>query len=128
MSLLERAKQSVLRERNRKENISFVFDIKKYLTKPQVKFVLDKSKQKAALVPRRGGKTISGIYYMLSICLKKSYQSCIYLGPTLKQSKQIIWDDLSKIVNSLGITAKFNKPEGSIYFQNGSKILRLSPQ
>lgn len=102
-----------------------VFTAERYCFPEQLKFVRDKSRFKTGCCSRRAGKSIGAAAYFYETGLARSNISMLYLAPTLKQAKRILWKPLKDIAKDRDIPVKFNDSEYTVTFENGS-ILYLS--
>ena len=93
------------------------------LTEPQVEFVNDTSKLKAAVCSRRAGKSYSLAYELLDKA--RRYDHCLvpYITLTRDTAKNIIWPALRDVAKKLNITLEFKQNTGDIVLPNGSRII-----
>ncbi len=77
---------------------------------------------------RRARKTTCAVNLLIRECCKHPKSSYVYVAPTYKQAKQIVWDDPNMLKSYLPDKAdmswKLNEQEMSVKFSNGS-ILRI---
>jgi hypothetical protein len=92
------------------------------LSPPQLQFIQDKSKFKAALCTRQAGKTEAAIAYLTHLCLSAPNSNCVYINRTLKQAKAVIWQRFRQFFNRFDIKVKANQNEQSLTFENGSVL------
>lgn len=102
-----------------------VFRAEQYCFPEQLAFIRDKSRFKSACCSRRAGKSIGAACYFFEVGLQRPGVAMLYLAPTLKQAKRILWKPLKDIAKERGIACKFNDSEFTVTFENGS-ILYLS--
>lgn len=88
----------------------------------QIRFVLDRSKRKAALCSRRAGKTYSIAVYLLETALKNPESISVYIALTRLSAKRILWPILRRIVAAEGIECSPNVSELTMTLANGSQI------
>lgn len=88
----------------------------------------DPCRTKAALCPRRAGKSRCSVAYMLDVALRKSEAQVLYITLTRGKAKEIIWSELKKLnrVYELVDSIKgFNETDLTMKFENFS-IIRLA--
>lgn len=110
--------EEYVRRKHRKSRIDF----RSLLFGPQLAFVTDPSKFKAAVCSRRAGKTFGTVIYMLDEGHKNNYCQVPYITITRQQGKRNIWLDLQKLDSDLEIGGKFNNNELTYTLPNGSVL------
>lgn len=89
----------------------------------QKKFILDTSTRKAALTPRRGGKTTSAAIMLCKTAIDVPGSESQYIALTRDSARYIMWRPvLIPMLKSHGIKFKANEVEMSIQLENGSRI------
>ena len=90
---------------------------------PQQRQVLeDPSIRKAALCPRRAGKTWTAISAAFDACLRQDYAHVVICMLTLKQAKQIYWRTMEKFAHHYGLDLRWHKADMTVKFRNESQI------
>lgn len=89
----------------------------------QQALIQDAYRRKAALCPRRAGKSWCALSYAYITCLRKPYSAVAIVGLTLKSLRSIYFQTLVPTFNrKFGIDAKIHHTELRIRFGNGSVI------
>ena len=114
--------------RARLQGRSRVIEIARQLTEAchpkQRDFVLDPSKEIAACVGARGGKTTGGRARFL-LCMSKIPRArCLYIALTRSQAEEFMWRDLKKLNSDMQMGAHFSESKLRMTLPNGS-FLRL---
>lgn len=93
----------------------------------QRKFIQDPSQFKAAICPRRSGKSYAIGLYLVSTALQYPGCNLLFVGKTRQHAKDIIWKDILRpVLHMLGMSPSgWNKSELSFTFPNGS-VLRVT--
>ena len=90
---------------------------------PQKKFILDKSTRKAALTPRRGGKSTSASIMLCKTAIEAPGSESQYIALTRDSARYIMWRPiLLPMLKSAGVKFKANEVEMSVQLENGSRI------
>ena len=78
-----------------------------------------------AIISRKSGKSYCAILYAIWFCMSQKRRIVRYIGPTLKGTKDLFFPILHEILAILPRKFKpqINKTDGSITFENGSKIV-----
>lgn len=82
----------------------------------------DPSTRKAALCPRRAGKTWTAISAAFDTCLRQDYAHVVICMLTLKQAKQIYWKHMERFARHFGLDLAWHLHDMTIRFKNGSQI------
>jgi len=85
----------------------------------------DPCRTKAALCPRRAGKSRCSVAYMLDVALRKPEAQVLYITLTRGKAKEIIWTELKKLNRSYELvdpTRGFNETELMMKLENYSTI------
>lgn len=93
------------------------------LHKPQQWLVDDPSRNKAALCPRRSGKSWAAMSYAHIVCLEKTNARVVICTLTLKSAKNIYWWEMQEFARHYGLTLDYYANELRVDFPNGSKIM-----
>lgn len=97
-------------------------DFLKSLFQHQRNFILDPSKNKAALCSRRAGKSHTAAAYLLKTAIDMPGTSSVYIGLTRKSAKRIMWGVLKQLCRKHKIETSFNNTELTITLDNESII------
>lgn len=89
----------------------------------QQEFVRDPSRYKAALCPRRAGKSFAILVYALYVCLKRPRSRVLIISTTRGQARETYWSTLLELLEEHGIKARTRRQEISADFGNGSRLL-----
>lgn len=81
------------------------------------------SRFKVLAAGRRFGKTVLACVVLFISCLKTKDGLFWYVSPTFKQTKQIAWKMLNKMIPSQVLAKKPNETELSFTFRNGSELV-----
>mgnify|MGYP003645733667 CR=1 FL=1 len=92
------------------------------LFKEQADFVLDRSRRKSALCPRRSGKSYSCLVLMCRTALYKSGAIIEYICLTRGQAKKNLWRHLRQFSDDFELELKFHETNLTATFPNGSII------
>lgn len=93
------------------------------LTEPQVEFVKDRSKLKAAVCSRRAGKSYSLAYEIADACEANEFALVPYITLTRDTAKNIIWPALRDVCKRRGLNVEFKQNTGDVVFPNGSRVI-----
>lgn len=89
----------------------------------QLAFVKDPHRRKAALCPRRAGKSYTVLAYALWTCLTKPGAQVLILARVRRQVKGVFWRPLKKLCAELEVDVHFRNMELEAEFGNGSVML-----
>ncbi len=92
------------------------------LSKPQQAIADDKNRWRLVVAGRRWGKTHLAIREMCYFA-RIPNKNCIYIAPTYRMCKAIVWEELKERLHSLRWVKKINETELKIDLVNGSKIV-----
>ena len=92
------------------------------LSKPQQTIFDDKNRFRVVSAGRRGGKSFLSIWEMARAATQPN-QKIMYCGPSYRQSKSVIWQDLKDQLISKRWVKKINESELSITLINNSTII-----
>lgn len=99
------------------------FDFPAYAFKAQYNFFRsDGPRFRTAVCSRRSGKTVGIAGDMVDTCVSEPGVICLYLTLSKRNARNIIWDEIKKILEVYEIESKTNEVELSVVFPNGSKI------
>lgn len=96
--------------------------IRQALFKQQRDFVDDPSKFKAALCPRRAGKSFVSLTAAILKCLERPDAKVLIIAKVRRQVKGVYWHDLKKFVREYELGCKLRNNELNCEFPNGSQI------
>ena len=113
----------ILAEAARRAEKRNALDPAKLLFGPQRDFVLDKSRNKAAVCSRRAGKSYSIAFMLLQHALKYERSINPYITLTRDSGKDILWPALYDLDTKLDLKLKFRENTGDIILPNKSKII-----
>lgn len=89
----------------------------------QLNFILDQSKNKAAMCTRRSGKSLSVAIMATYRALEQPNTPILIVGQTRQIIKSIHWDStFPELFRRLGIKAQFHVTDMKIIFDNGSTV------
>ena len=91
------------------------------LTDPQQTISQDDNRFRVVVAGRRFGKSYLSINEIAKFA-RKPNQKCLYVAPTYRQAKTVIWDDLKEKLYAVNWIKKVNESDLSILLINGSKI------
>lgn len=91
------------------------------LTTPQQTISNDPARFRVIGAGRRFGKTYLAINELAKFS-RLPDQKCLYVAPTYRQAKTVIWEDLKNILYGVNWIKKVNESDLSIQLVNGSKI------
>ena len=91
------------------------------LTPPQKTISTDSNRFRVVVAGRRFGKSYLSINEIAKFA-RKPNQKCLYVAPTYRQAKTVIWDDLKEKLYAVNWIKKVNESDLSILLVNGSKI------
>lgn len=90
--------------------------------KQQQDLIADPHRFKALLCPRRAGKSIAGLAYLLVTAFRRPRTESVYVANTRAQAKAVLWDYLLQWNQDLELGIVFNLQELQARLPNGSKI------
>jgi hypothetical protein len=99
--------------------------IRERLFPQQRDFIEDPSRTKAALCPRRAGKSVASVSYMLDVALCKPDAQVLYITLTRGTAKRIAWSELKKLNRMFDLVDPqkgFHETDLIMRFENGSVI------
>ena len=91
----------------------------------QREYLEDLDRAIAVVCERRAGKTVGFCSKLLDVASANGSHDCIYINPTGKQAKKIMWDGqdgLKVACKRLNIRASFNNQDLILQMPNGAKI------
>ena len=91
------------------------------LTAPQQTIAHNSSRFRVVSAGRRFGKTFLAIRDLCYFA-RLPNKNVIYLAPTCRQAKSVVWDDLKQRLQDLRWVKKINETELTVRLVNGSKI------
>jgi hypothetical protein len=118
--------QEVARERDqdtRQRDAGIADRLLEQLYPVQRAFVKDRCRHKAALCPRRAGKSYTALAYALILCLTRPGAKCLILARVRRQAKGVYWRPLKKLCADFEVKAHFRNMELECELDNGSTIL-----
>lgn len=89
----------------------------------QLAFVRDRHRRKAALCPRRAGKSYTVLAYAIWTCLVRPGAKVLILARVRRQVKGVFWRELKKLAEELELGVHFRNMDLECEFDNGSLIL-----
>ena len=92
------------------------------LTNPQREILDSPARFKVVAAGRRFGKSFASIA-ALAKHARFPMTKCLYIAPSYRMGKQIIWDDLKVFLRDKRWTKKVNESELTITLVNGSQIM-----
>ena len=95
------------------------------LTDIQKKILSAKARFKVVVAGRRGGKTFCSIAYLAQQS-RYPNRKCMYVAPTYRMAKQIIFDDLKSMLREKNWIKKINESDMTIRLVNNSVIMLRS--
>ena len=95
------------------------------LTDIQKKILSAKARFKVVVAGRRGGKTFCSIAYLAQQS-RYPNRKCMYVAPTYRMAKQIIFDDLKTLLAEKNWIKKINESDMTIRLVNNSTIMLRS--
>jgi hypothetical protein len=93
------------------------------LTEPQVRFVEDRSKLKAAVCSRRAGKSYSLAWEICEACERHEFALVPYITLTRDTAKNILWPAIRDVTKKRGVEVEFKQNTGDIVFPNGARVI-----
>mgnify|MGYP003626117521 CR=1 FL=1 len=95
------------------------------LTDIQKTILSNESRFKVIVAGRRGGKTYCSIAYLAQQA-RFPNRKCMYVAPTYRMAKQIIFDDLKQLLKEKNWIKKINESDMTIRLVNNSTIMLRS--
>lgn len=92
------------------------------LFQQQRDFVLDESTFKAALCPRRAGKSYALLVHALAVALRQADSKVVIICRVRKQARGIYWQLLQKLCREFELGANFRRLDLECELPNGSLI------
>lgn len=123
---------NLLLEESRRRNNQGTFDsscieavlgLRMQLMEPQLAFIRDTSRFKAAKCTRRAGKTFVARQIMGEAAIAYPGETICYIALTKETAREIMFDPFMEWCRQARIDAHFNRQQLRITFPNGSKIL-----
>src|SRR5688572_28503855 len=107
----------------RADDVVIADAIRGSLSPKQLNLLADKCRYKAALRPRRAGKSYVAMSYGFDVCLRKPGARVVIVTLTLKHAKNVYWFDMATFAHKFGVQgAKFFQNELRIIFRNSSQL------
>jgi len=119
------AEELARREANLTRARSLTAAIRGELFGKQLKFIDDKSRNKAALCTRRAGKTSMWARYCTIECLEKPGSLIRIWAINRLRAKQLLWQEFIHVAARHRVPIKTHETELTIRFENGSEIRLL---
>ena len=91
------------------------------LSKPQQTISKSKARFKVCVAGRRFGKSFLSINELAKFA-RMPDQRCLYVAPTYRQAKTVIWDELKNQLYAVRWIKKVNESDLTIHLINGSTI------
>ncbi len=95
------------------------------LTEPQQAIIDSNSRFKVAACGRRFGKTFASIAAMAKVA-RFPNRKVLYVAPTFRMAKQIVWDDLKTMLIERRWARRINESDLTVVLVNGSQIMLRS--
>lgn len=95
------------------------------LTKPQQTILDSPARFKVVAAGRRMGKTYASIA-SLAYHARQPNSKCMYVAPSYRMSKQIVWEDLKELLRNVNWLKKVNESELTCTLVNNSIIMLRS--
>lgn len=112
--------------REKKKRAIIIENMKADSFKEQWDFIADNSRRKAALTPRRGGKSMADATLLVKTAINYPGCNMLYTGLTDKSAIRIIWKDcLKKLAHKHKITLKFVESKNIIRFEDLGAVIYL---
>ena len=96
--------------------------LREALFKQQRDFVDDPARFKAALCPRRAGKSYTALSAALITALERPRSKTLVIAKVRRQAYGVYWSDLKRLCSEYELNARFHKNELSCEFPDGSGI------
>lgn len=121
MTLLTKQEQKLVREFERRESLAK--EILASLFPEQKELLLDPSRLKATQCGRRSGKSYTAGTAFAYTDNDYPGSSMLFIAPTLKQAKRILFKDILKPINrKFRLNIRFNTVEGIAHFPSGGVV------
>lgn len=88
----------------------------------QREFVLDPSRFKAALCPRRSGKSFAVLVYALNVALRRPGAKVLVLARVRRQVRGVFWQPLKQLCSEAELDVKYRNVMLEVEFANNSFI------
>lgn len=111
-----------LQEQSKAELTAIADSIRSSLFRQQQDLLTDPCRRKAALCPRRAGKSYSAMSYAYDVCLRKAGARVVIINVSQKTGKTNYWFEMSSFIQKFGIPAKMYQNELRVQLSNGSMI------
>ncbi len=98
-------------------------ELRARLFQAQRNFVDDPAKRKAALCPRRAGKSFCVLIYALMTALRRARARVLVIARVRRQVKAVYWSDLKRLCEEFEVKAHFRNMELECELPNGSLLL-----
>jgi hypothetical protein len=98
------------------------------LHKAQLALLEDPARRKAALCPRRSGKSWAAMSYAHTTCLTRPGARVVIVTLTLKTAKNIYWWEMQEFARHYGLSLDYFANELRVDFPNGSKIMLIGAE
>ncbi len=115
--------ESLIVETKRSGYVATADAIRSGLFKQQLQVLEDPSIRKAALCPRRAGKSWTAMSCAFDACLRNDYANVVICMLTLKQAKQIYWKHMERFARKYGLDLQWHIHDMTIRFKNGSQLM-----
>jgi hypothetical protein len=115
-----------LQDKAKDELVAIADAIRGSLFRQQRQLIEDPYRRKAALCPRRAGKSYTAMSYAFDVCLRKRNAKVAIINVSLKVGRRNYWDEVVPVlVEKFGIPCKKYQNELRIQLSNGSLIYLL---
>lgn len=98
------------------------FNIRNFLFKEQLDFVLDPAPFKTAVCSRRSGKTVACAADLIDTAINHASVICLYITLSRNNAKKIVWNEIIRINRIYQLNGHIDNTELSIKFPNQSTI------
>lgn len=85
-------------------------------------YIESKERFKSALCSRRSGKTTAAALMLMVSSFEHPGTVGVYLALTRASAKRLMWDELARWVQKLGVEAEWNHTDLQLSFPNGSQV------
>lgn len=103
--------------------IEEILGLRSQLMEPQLDFIRDTSRYKAAKCTRRAGKTFVARQIMGEAAMAYPGETICYIALTKETAREIMFDPFMEWCRQAKVNAHFHRQQLRITFPNGSKIL-----
>lgn len=115
-----------LQQQSVEELVAIADAIRGSLFKQQRDLLTDPHRRKAALCPRRAGKSYVAMSYAFDVCLRKPNAKVAIINVSLKVGRRNYWDEIiPTLIHQFGIPCKPFQNELRLVLKNGSMIYIL---